>query len=762
MKKIYLIIPLIFVYLISSAQEILWTKKAETSHDWNKSLLAGDAGAFYEYNSYSFEGFLAPTSSDLSTDTVGTHLQLIDSTGLLIFKKHFAMPFYIKKMVFEAPDKIYFTGFFYGTLNVDGFTIKSVGKFDGMIGQMDSKGKILWISTFGGSKNDFSNGLCLDNLSNTLIITGFLTDTLFVNNAFKEVKGQSALVASFTKSGMFVKHKLHDFYPELANSEYMYNSGLEIASDNLGSLFLIVNKKGDFSGATTRNYPYLGNYIVKMNQSFDTLWTKFINEYGYYSFGRLHNLALTNGDIYVLMIVGERYGSTGKIARINGMNGIVVWKYFNKSGLGYSDLLIDKNILYVTGNEGATIYGAEGSQDGYTVIKKFDGSNNLLGETRLYNYINYNIVKNSFDDFYIMGGNTVSKLKNINCSPIELTTNTGSYYGYSYYKCPASVPKLKATTGFSNYHWSTGETGSTIVIHDAGLYGVSAINAAGCTSHSKFEEFKLQTNFDTVKVVLVSTAFEKNSIVIQQGMGAGLSYFVFKETTPGNFTVCDTIKFPQGYFVYYTDQASTPNIKAERYYFTSKDSCGYESPHGKVFRTMCLKVDYGASSNTLMWNLSEGLNYSKQYIYRGTTINNLTILDSVSTSKSSYVDLNGNGVKYYYKIGLKVPPFFYNIGLPFSNIAWQGSGITAISEKENEMNSIVFPNPFEDHISIVSKIPSNISYEILNSFGQIIKEGDFNQTISVDINMKEIEAGIYFIKIKQDRVSFIRKIVKVK
>jgi hypothetical protein len=183
-----------------------------------------------------------------------------------------------------------------------------------------------------------------------------------------------------------------------------------------------------------------------------------------------------------------------------------------------------------------------------------------------------------------VGGNTVSKLKNINCSPIELTTNTGSFYGYSYYKCPASSPKVKATTGFSNYQWSTGETGNTIIVNKAGLYRVNAINTSGCTSSSKFEEFKLQTNFDPVKVLLVSNDMERNTIRIQQLVG-GLSYFVFKETTPGHFTVCDSALFPQTSPVYLKDPTATPNINAERYFVTSKDSCGYESPHSNVFLT---------------------------------------------------------------------------------------------------------------------------------------------------------------------------------
>jgi hypothetical protein len=58
-------------------------------------------------------------------------------------------------------------------------------------------------------------------------------------------------------------------------------------------------------------------------------------------------------------------------------------------------------------------------------------------------------------------------------------------------------------------------------------------------------------------------------------------------------------------------------------------------------------------------------------------------------------------------------------------------------------------------------MPADIAYEIVNSFGQIIKEGNFNQTTNADINMKEVEAGIYFIKINQDRDKIIRKIIKV-
>jgi hypothetical protein len=50
--------------------------------------------------------------------------------------------------------------------------------------------------------------------------------------------------------------------------------------------------------------------------------------------------------------------------------------------------------------------------------------------------------------------------------------------------CPNETVELIAESGYSNYQWSTNETGSSIIISEAGNYSVSAQSVSGCPASS--------------------------------------------------------------------------------------------------------------------------------------------------------------------------------------------------------------------------------------------------------------------------------------
>ncbi|MCX7955015.1 MAG: M1 family aminopeptidase [Bacteroidales bacterium] len=71
----------------------------------------------------------------------------------------------------------------------------------------------------------------------------------------------------------------------------------------------------------------------------------------------------------------------------------------------------------------------------------------------------------------------------------------------------------------------------------------------------------------------------------------------------------------------------------------------------------------------------------------------------------------------------------------------------------------IFPNPFEDYIYIAGITKSSI-VKIFNTFGNLIREIIINQYFD-QVNLKQIQKGIYIIEILSDEYSIRKKIIKL-
>ena len=86
-----------------------------------------------------------------------------------------------------------------------------------------------------------------------------------------------------------------------------------------------------------------------------------------------------------------------------------------------------------------------------------------------------------------------------------------------------------------------------------------------------------------------------------------------------------------------------------------------------------------------------------------------------------------------------------------------GEGI----DEENSGSFLVYPNPFTDqiNISIENTNMSNSAFELSDISGRIISKGKLIKTHE-QINMKNLKAGIFLLKICNDKSCFYKKIVK--
>jgi len=81
------------------------------------------------------------------------------------------------------------------------------------------------------------------------------------------------------------------------------------------------------------------------------------------------------------------------------------------------------------------------------------------------------------------------------------------------------------------------------------------------------------------------------------------------------------------------------------------------------------------------------------------------------------------------------------------------------TEAFETINAKVYPNPVKDHITIMLPNAIETSIEVYSISGQLIKSTSTN-LISTEISLKDLNSGIYILKLQTPSSSGIYKIVK--
>lgn len=284
-----------------------------------------------------------------------------------------------------------------------------------MIGKMDSNGTILWVNTFGSSKNEIGQAICFNASKTSLVITGRTADSLVVNNIFIDKGEQSTLVAKFSLTGTLQSHKLHDFLPQrdhiFGGDPGIRNYGREISSDMTGNYFILTDREGNHSLAfDTLNASIHGRYITKLNTSLDTLWSAYISGPAcYYGWDCKSLQVSSSGDPYTIGACSQKYGGDRFTQRLNKTNGLVAWSSNQWDG-GSRDLFIEGSDLYTCGIDSADYCPCPSHYKGFATVKKFDQSNSMVktlkfnGSINANNDIHFNnITRDGYGNSYLLG-----------------------------------------------------------------------------------------------------------------------------------------------------------------------------------------------------------------------------------------------------------------------------------------------------------------------------------------------------------------------
>jgi PKD repeat protein len=266
----------------------------------------------------------------------------------------------------------------------------------------------------------------------------------------------------------------------------------------------------------------------------------------------------------------------------------------------------------------------------------------------------------------------------------------------------------------------------------------------------------------TPEICIVSVTPDEHNQVIweKQPLVPIDSYNIYRETTQSNvYEVIGSVAYSDSSI--FVDLNSNPQQRPFKYKLSAVTYMGTETPLSNYHRTIHLTINEGPTGWNLIWSPYEGIPFSTYYIYRGTTGDNLVLLDSLSGSFTTYTDINPPLGPLYYAIEI-VSEAGCNPGRDGeydrsrSNV--QYNGVVGL-EENNETGISIYPNPARDILNIHLE-ENNVDALIVIYDAQgkkIVSKRIHRENTAIDL--EDLDPGIYIIRLEYDQKLLTRKLV---
>jgi len=134
---------------------------------------------------------------------------------------------------------VYVTGFFSGTMTVDGITVTSAGLYDIFLAKYDSNGTLVWLKRAGGTGSDIAHGIVVDSIGNIGIAGEFQNTASFETNSIVALGLGDAFIAKYDSNG-------NNLWARRGGGTITYQADRSnaIAVDGSNSFYVV----GDFTG----------------------------------------------------------------------------------------------------------------------------------------------------------------------------------------------------------------------------------------------------------------------------------------------------------------------------------------------------------------------------------------------------------------------------------------------------------------------------------------------------------------------------------
>ncbi len=395
-----------------------------------------------------------------------------------------------------------------------------------------------------------------------------------------------------------------------------------------------------------------------------------------------------------------------------------------------------------------TVTDAELSDTGYYSCEVTNLCRTVSSDSAELKVINLSI--DAGDDKYICSGNS---------TPLPTTYSTN----YS------------DESGNITYSWSpaTGLS-STAIANPAAdpatstTYQVAITDEVGCQAFDEVFVFVQNAFADEICMITIDLETGKNMVVWEKTPDKGTKqYHVYKESNVSDvYNLMGTVPFDSNSV--YVDLTSIPEQQQDLYKIAVEDTCGNISAKSFYHKPLFLQFANGQ----LEWQAYEieddsDIGFVSYIIYRGSDSTSLSPIDTVSASKTVYNDTSSvsqSNIFYYRVAGIKSAQCDPNgrlkaSGGPYSQAIsnlednrLKNNNITNLSDFDNSLR--ISPNPAHTEITILIPNISDESYElcISNTMGKTIFSRSNIQTNKITIPTKDIESGLYIVKIHGSKV----------
>jgi hypothetical protein len=279
---------------------------------------------------------------------------------------------------------------------------------------------------------------------------------------------------------------------------------------------------------------------------------------------------------------------------------------------------------------------------------------------------------------------------------------------------------------------------------------VDLTDANGCNATAGPVSVNLALQ-EPLPICIVSVdAATNNNIIVWEPLASEVTsaYAIYKETNVADeYINIGTVSY--GNDGLFTDPNSNASVQASRYKLALIDTCGVESfltPHHK---TIHLTSNIGLNNTiNLIWSHYEGFFFGSYTIYRGSDVNNFSVLTSIAGNLSSYTDIAPLAGQSYYFIeveGINCDPSRESISSRSNVLTIAPSGLTEFSKPAIHIQ----PNPTSGEI-LVTIEPSEIGKNLVLTglTGQVLEQRQLTST-SLVMNLEPYAAGIYFLHINE-------------
>ena len=337
---------------------------------------------------------------------------------------------------------------------------------------------------------------------------------------------------------------------------------------------------------------------------------------------------------------------------------------------------------------------------------------------------------------------------------------------YSEYICPGTTNgyiNLNPSGGVPSYTytWSNGKKNQNILNLSQGSYSVTVKDQNDCQVSDTFE-IQVILPFENQEICLVTFDHQtgKNLIVWEKIPGAGIaSYKIYRENN-----LIGTSQFNRpGYLI---DTDANPAARSYLYKISVIDTCGFESDMSSPHKTLFLQSTAGLNEINLSWSKYEGFEVQQYKIWRGSDINNLSVIDSVNGEISAYSDISPLAGTNIYQLEA-VSTYSCN---PDTLETVYSSSFSYLSEESPEgvdyltgINTIrVSPNPFNETTTLAFSNPGGYHYKlfITDPSGKLCHMVDHITTSEYVLEKGDLKQGFYFVELRGNEIYRGKIIIK--